>query len=77
MILNRMKQYIEHDGIRRAFVIKQVERRSFREIDKAEETDSTIDCPSFIKDELKEFRIRNAQKTKILHDISQNTPDAA
>ena len=46
MILNRMKQYIEHDGIKRAFVIKQVERRSFQEIDKAEETDSTIDCPS-------------------------------
>ena len=48
MILNRMKQYIEHDGIKRAFVIKQVERRSFQEIDKAEETDSNIDCPSLI-----------------------------
>ena len=77
MILNRMKQYIEHDGIKRAFVIKQVERRSFQEIDKAEETDSTIGCPSFIKDELKEIRIRKSQKTKILHDISQNTPNAA
>ena len=77
MILNKMKQYIEHDGIKRAFVIKQVERRSFQEIDKAEETDSNIDCPSLIKDELKEFRIRKAQKTKILHHISQNTPDAA
>ena len=72
-----MKQYIELDGIKTAFVIKQVERRSFKEIDKAEETDSIIDCPSFIKDELKEFRIRKAQKTKILHDISQVTPDAA
>ena len=59
-----MKQYIEHDGMKRAFVIKQVERRSFQEIDKAEETDSTIDCPSLIKDELKEFRIRKAQKNK-------------
>ena len=77
MILNRMKQYIEHDGIKRAFVIKQVERRSFQEIDKAEETNSNIDCPSLIKDELKEFRIRKAQKNKILHHISQNTPDAA
>ena len=77
MILNRMKQYIEHDGIKRAFFIKQVERRSFQKIDKVEETDSTIDCASFIKDELKEFRIRKAQKTKILHDISQNTRDAA
>ena len=77
MILNRMKQYIEHDGIKRAFVIKQVERRSFQEIDKAEETDSTIHCPSFIKDELKEFRIRKAQRTKSFHNISQNTPDAA
>ena len=72
-----MKQYIEHDGIKRAFVIEQVERRSFHEIDKAEETDSNIDCPSLIKDELKEFRIRNAQKTKILHHLPQNTPDAA
>ena len=77
MILNRMKQYIEHDGIKRTFVIKQVKRRSFQEIDKAEESDLNNDCPSLIKDELKEFRIRNAQKTKILHDISQNTPDAA
>ena len=77
MILNRMKQYIEHDGIKRSFVIKQVERRSFQEIDKAEESDLKNDCPSHIKDELKEFRIRKAQKTKILHDISQNTPDAA
>ena len=77
MILNGMKQYIEHDGIKRPFVIKQVERRSFQEIDKAEETDSNIDCPSLIKDELKEFRIRKAQKTKSLHHISQNTPDAA
>ena len=76
MILNRMKQYIEHDGMKRAFVIKQVERRSFQEIDKVEET-ANIDCPSLIKDELKEFRIRKAQKTKILHHISQNTPDAA
>ena len=58
-----MKQYIEHDGIKR-FVIKQVERRSFQEIDKAEETDSNNDCPSIIKDDLKEFRIRKAQKTK-------------
>ena len=77
MIMNRMKQYIEHDGIKRVFVIKQVERRSFQEIDKAEESDLNNDCPSLIKDELKEFRIRKAQKTKILHDISQNTPDAA
>ena len=46
MTLYRMKQYIEHDGIKRAFVIKQVERRSFQEIDKAEETDMNIDCPS-------------------------------
>ena len=75
--LYRMKQYIEHDGIKRAFVIKQVERRSLNEIYKAEETDSNIDCPSLIKDELKEFRIRKAQKTKILHHIPQNTPDAA
>ena len=72
MILKRMKQYIEHDGIKRAFVIKQVESRSFNEIDKAEETDSTIDCPSFIKDELKEFRIRKAQKTKNLQCIFDN-----
>ena len=50
-----MKQYIEHDGIKRPFVIKQVERRSFQEIDKAEEIDSNNDCPSLIKDELKEF----------------------
>ena len=71
-----MKQYIEHDGIKRVFVIKQVERRSFQEIDKAEDTDSTINCPSLIKDELKEFRIRRAQK-KILHHFPQNTPDAA
>ena len=77
MILNRMKQYIEHDGIKRAFVIKQVERRSFQEIDKAEESYLINDCPSLIKDELKEFRIRKAQKTKIIHDISQNTLDAA
>ena len=77
MILNRMKQYIEHDGIKRAFVIKQVERRSYHEIDKVEETDSKIDCPSLIKDELKEVRISKAQKTKNLHHISQNTPDAA
>ena len=77
MILNGMKQYIEHDRIKRAFVIKQVERRSFQEIDKDEETDSNIDCSSFIKDELKEFRIRKAQKTKILHHLPQNTPDAA
>ena len=55
-----MKQYIEHDGITKSFVIKQVESRSFQEIDKAEETDSNIDCPSFIKDELKELRIRKA-----------------
>ena len=72
-----MKQYIEHDGIKRPFVIKQVERRSFQEIDKAEESDLNNDCPSLIKDELKEFRIRKAQKTKILNDISQNTSDAA
>ena len=77
MILNRMKQYIELDGIKRAFVIKQVERKSFQEIYKAEETDANIDCPPLIKDELKEFRIRKAQKTKILHHIPQNTPDAA
>ena len=77
MILNRMKQYIEHDGIKRAFVIKQVERRSFQEIDKAEETGANIDCSSLIKDELKEFRIRKAQKTKTFHHIPQNTPDAA
>ena len=77
MILNRMKQYIEHDGIKMSFVIKQVERRSFQEIDKDEETDSKINCPSLIKDELKEFRIRKAQKTKIRHQIPQNTPDAA
>ena len=72
-----MKQYIEHDGKKRSFFIKQVERRSFQEIDKAEETDANIDCPSLIKDELKEFRIRRAQKTKILHHFPQNTPDAA
>ena len=77
MILNRMKQYIEHDGIKRAIVIKQVERRSFQEIDKAEESDLNNDCPSLIKDELKEFRIRKAQKTKNLHHLPQNTPDAA
>ena len=77
MILNRMKQYIEHDGIKRAFVIKQVERKPFQEIDKVEESDLNNDCPSLIKDELIKFRIRKAQKTKILHDISQNTPDAA
>ena len=77
MILNRMKQYIEHDGIKRSFFIKQVERRSFQEIDKAEEISSNNDCPSLIKDELKEFRIRKAQKTKILHHLPQNTPDAA
>ena len=77
MILNRMKQYIEHDGIKKPFVIKQVERRAFQEIDKAEESDSNNDCPSLIKDELKEFRIRKAQKTKILHHLPQNTPDAA
>ena len=72
-----MKQYIEHDGIKRSFVIKQVERRSFQEIDKAEQSNLNNDCPSLIKDELKEFRIRKAQKTKILHQIPQNTPDAA
>ena len=72
-----MKQYIEHDGIKSSIVIKQVERRSFQEIDEAEEADSNIDCPSLIKDELKEFRIRKAQKTKILHHLSQNTSDAA
>ena len=77
MILNRMKQYIEHDGIKRVFVIKQVELRSFQEIDKVEETDENIDFPSLIRDELKEFRNIKAQKTKIIHDISQNTPDAA
>ena len=77
MILNRMKQYIEHGGIKSSFVIKQVERRSFQEIDKAEESDLNNDCSSLIKDELKEFRIRKAQKTKILHHISQSTPDAA
>ena len=77
MILNGMKQYIEHDGIKRSFFIKQVERRSFQEIDKAEEINSNNDCPSLIKDELKEFRIRKAQKTKALHHIPQNTPDAA
>jgi len=72
-----VSKYIEHDGIKRAFYIKQVERRSFQEIDKAEETDSTIDCPSLINDELKEFRTRKAQKTKILHHFPQNTSDAA
>ena len=72
-----MKQYIEHDGIKRSFVIKQVERRSFQEIDKAIEIDSKNDCLSLIKDELREFRIRKAQKTKILHHIPQNTPNAA
>ena len=72
-----MKQYIEHDGIKRPFIIKQIERRSFQEIDKAEETDSNNESPSFIKDELKEYRIRKAQKTKALHHIPQNTPDAA
>ena len=77
MTFNRMKQYIEHDGIKRPFVIKQVERRSFQEIDKDEETDSNNDFPSLIKDDLKEFRIRKAQKTKIHHHIPQNTPDAA
>ena len=76
MILNRMKQYIEHGGIKRSFVIKQVERRSFQEIDKDEETDSNNDFPSLIKDDLKEFRIRKAQKAKN-HHIPQNTPDAA
>ena len=76
MILKRMKQYIEHDGIKRTFVIKQVKRRSFQEIDKAEESDLNNDCPSLIKDELKEFRIRKSQK-KTLHHISQDTPDAA
>ncbi len=77
MILNGMKQYIEHNGIKKVFVIEQVERRSFQEIDKVEEIDSNIDCPSLIKDELKDFRIRKAQKTKILQHISRNTPDAA
>ena len=72
-----MKQYIEHGGIKRSFVIKQVERRSFQEIDKVEESDLNNECPSLIKDELKEFRIRKAQKTKIIHHISKNTPDAA
>ena len=72
-----MKQYIEHDGIKTPFVIKQVERRSIQEIDKVEETDSINDCPSLIKDDLQEFRIRKAQKTKILHHLPQNTPDAA
>ena len=72
-----MKQYIEHDGIKKTFFIKQVERRSFQSFDKAEETDSNNESSSLIKDELKEFRIRKAQKTKILHQISQNTPDAA
>ena len=72
-----MKQYIEHDGIKRPFVIKQVERRSFQEIDKDEESDLNNDCPSLIKDELKEFRIRKAQKSKNLQHLSQNTPDAA
>ena len=72
-----MKQYIEHDGIKRPFVIIQIERISFQEIDKAEESDLNNDCPSLIKDELKEFRIRKAQKTKIYHHIPQNTPDAA
>ena len=77
MILNKMKQYIEHDGIKRSFVIKQVELKAFQKIDKAEESDLNNDCPSLIKDELKEFRIRKAQKTKILHHLPQNTPDAA
>ena len=72
-----MKQYIEHDGIKKSYFIKQVERRSFQEIDKAEETDSNNYCPSLIKDELKESRIRKAQKTKILYHISQDTLDAA
>ena len=74
MILNRMKQYIEHDGMKRAFVIKQVERRSFQEIDKAEETDANIDCPSLIRDELKEFRIRKAQKKNSSSYISKTLP---
>ena len=77
MILKKMKQYIEHDGIKKSFFIKQVERRSFQEIDKAEETDTNYDCPSLIKDDLKEFRIRKSQKSKTLHHISQDTPDAA
>ena len=64
MILNRMKQYIEHDGIKRAFVIKQVERRSFQEIDKAEESDSNNECPSLIKDELKSKFKTNVVKQK-------------
>ena len=72
-----MKQYIEHDGIKTPFIIKQVEHRAFQEIDKVEETDSNNDCPSLIKDDLKEFRIRKAKKTKILHHLPQNTPDAA
>ena len=61
-----MKQYIEHDCIKRSFVIKQVERKSFQEIDKAKESDSNNDCPSLIRDEMKEFRIRKSQKTKTL-----------
>ena len=72
-----MKQYFEHDGMKTSFVIKQVERRLIQEIDKVEETDSNNDCPSLINDDLKEFRIRKAQKTKILHHLPQNTPDAA
>ena len=72
-----MKQYIEHNGIKRVLVIKQVECRSFKEIDNVKETDTNIDCPSLIRDELKEFRIRKVQKTKILYNIPQNTPDAA
>ena len=59
-----MKQYIEHDGIKRAFVIKQIERRSFQEIDKVEETDANIDCPSLIRDELKAFPNQKGSKNK-------------
>ena len=68
-----MKQYIEHDGIKRAFVIKQVERRSFQEIDKAEETDSNIDCPSLIKDELKEFESERLKKQNSSSYISKHS----
>ena len=50
------------------------EKSNFTYEDKAEEIDSNIDCPSLIKDELKEFRIRKSQKTKTLHHISQDTP---
>ena len=77
---NILADYLNYFGIRDvslSTVFHQYMAAFPTEIDKAEETNSNIDCPSLIKDELKEFRIRKAQKTKILHHISQNTPDAA